>query len=588
MRSRRVARGIARGAALLLTVVAGRASAGPPHDLQPVPPAIPFHDPTVLDPQTDADVRHEVDTSFADLNRVVPARERLVRRFGLVSAPYLGEVLASQSSSRTMWWNTALTVAALRDTYGPALELQRSVIGPLVDRLGGGHEEWTAAFCALALGAFPWNEVQPVDLVVVEPSLATPAAIRRDADRLLQAGRDRLALLARSAAAPEASAALLAWGRIGGAQARELVEAIDPGSYGPVPPRQAALLARGLLGSGDASTYLRFLTSDTQAAVRSACALGLAAALARDRQPDFEGRLDELQTALELVEAGGQPAEVAEALFARSLLARARGQEAAFAEALWPRLLRPTETEAVVARAAVQSLLFLEDPQVWLDAKCVDCAGNPPRQLRPGVLPYLLFRAAQAGAPEGVDTCAAWLSQKSKRPVPGDEEDPRPFAAVGLLRALARGRIADADAREVAVKGLERAVAGVLAKGPFQETLARLLEQYGTALRGPTFPLAASVAVTSLEKLVTDPNGLLVSDVRDLVALRLDEMMASLFGLNNLPAALGDDKTKYQGERYLLRYLRAFSYFRRLDLLEDRGRRPAVHQDDASPRGMDR
>ena len=118
--------------------------------------------------------------------------------------------------------------------------------------------------------------------------------------------------------------------------------------------------------------------------------------------------------------------------------------------------------------------------------------------------------------------------------------------------------------------------------------LARLLEQYGTALRGPTFPLAASVAVTSLEKLVTDPNGLLVSDVRDLVALRLDEMMASLFGLNNLPAALGDDKTKYQGERYLLRYLRAFSYFRRLDLLEDRGRRPAVHQDDASPRGMDR
>ena len=81
---------------------------------------------------------------------------------------------------------------------------------------------------------------------------------------------------------------------------------------------------------------------------------------------------------------------------------------------------------------------------------------------------------------------------------------------------------------------------------------------------------------------------LLVSDVRDLVALRLDEMMASLFGLNNLPAALGDDKTKYQGERYLLRYLRAFSYFRRLDLLEDRGRRPAVHQDDASPRGMDR
>ncbi|MCA9314440.1 MAG: hypothetical protein KDB73_03015, partial [Planctomycetes bacterium] len=105
MRSRRVARGIARGAALLLTVMAGRASAGPPHDLQPVPPAIPFHDPTVLDPQTDADVRHEVDTSFADLNRVVPARERLVRRFGLVSAPYLGEVLASQSSSRTMWWN---------------------------------------------------------------------------------------------------------------------------------------------------------------------------------------------------------------------------------------------------------------------------------------------------------------------------------------------------------------------------------------------------------------------------------------------------------------------------------------------------
>ena len=43
-----------------------------------------------------------------------------------------------------------------------------------------------------------------------------------------------------------------------------------------------------------------------------------------------------------------------------------------------------------------------------------------------------------------------------------------------------------------------------------------------------------------------------------------------------------------QGERYLLRYLRAFSYFRRLDLLADRGRRPLVQQDDASSRGLDR
>ncbi|MGE0191802.1 MAG: hypothetical protein AB7T63_07130 [Planctomycetota bacterium] len=586
--ARRGGRSLTLALLLALTCTVGRADAGGPRDLQPVPPALPFHDPGILDPQTDTDIRHEIDSSFADLNRVVPARARLVRRFGLVSAPILGEVLGSQSSSRTTWWNAALTVAALRDAYGPALELQRSVVGPLVDRLGGGHEEWTGAFCALALGAFPWNEVTPPDLVVVEASLAVPAGIRRDAERLLQVGRDRLALLARGASAPEACAALLAWGRIGGPQAREVVEAIDPDGFGPVPPRQAALLARGLVGSGDAATYLRFLSSETQSAVRAAAALGLAAALARDRPAELGERLGDLSAALEAVEALGQPAEAAEALFARALVARARGQEAQLAEGLWPRLLRPTDTEAAVARAAVQALLFLDVPRVWLDAKCVDCAVNPPRQLRPGVLPFLLFRAGQAGAAEGVKACADWLSQKSKRPIPGDQEDPRPFAAVALLRGLAQGRFDDAETREVAVKGLERAAAGILAKGPFQEALGRLVDQYGAALRSPTFPLAASSTLQALEDLVDDPNGLLVGDVRDLVAMRLDEMTRSLFGLNNLPSALGEDKTKYQGERYLLRYLEAYPYFRRLDLLEERGRRPAVRQDDASPRGLDR
>jgi hypothetical protein len=572
---------------LALLLLPAMAAGAEERDLQPVPPPILFPDPAVLDPQTAEDIAHDVAISFADLNRVGPCRQRLVRRFGLVSVPHLVRILSEESSSRTQWWNAALSLGALRDIHGPALELQRDALRAIALRLGGQHEEWTRITSALALGCWPWTEVLPEDRTPTDATIVQPARVRDEALRYLDAGREALVGLAADASPTASTAGLLALAKSGGPQARAAVAAIDPGSYAPVEPRRAALLARGVLGVADGDVFLAQLQPEVQKVVVAAAALGLALAFVRDEPVDLDAHLDRLEVALQGVDARGQAIEMAEALFARGMIARHRGRTDAFARATFDKLLLPTSTEADVARAGIQALLFMQGRNDYVDAACTAAAANPPRELRPGVLAFLLFRAGLAAEPEGLKSCCDWLGQRSKRPVPGADDDPRPFAAVALLRALERGRLVTPEARDMAVRALERAAAVVLPKGPLRDALAQLVEQHGAALRGPAFPPAALPSVAAFSALVVDRHGLLLEDERDVAVLRLNEMVWSIYRLPP-PAATGDDRVRFQGERYLHRYLEDFPYFRRIDLLERRGRRARPLIDDAEPRGLDR
>ena len=95
--------------------------------------------------------------------------------------------------------------------------------------------------------------------------------------------------------------------------------------------------------------------------------------------------------------------------------------------------------------------------------------------LKPTVLAAFLLLLGSGATPEGVEVCRHYLSNKGLRPKGKPEWDVRYFAAVGLLRALAAGRLADEELRAKALWPRWRTGSGEsLQPGPFREAaLAR-------------------------------------------------------------------------------------------------------------------
>ena len=567
----------------LVAAPRGPACADAERDLQPVPPLVVFDVPEGIDRLSADDIDHEIRTSFADPNRVVSARTRLVYRFGVVASHALGRALSDSGRSKATWWNAAATLGALRMTYGPAHALHRDAIRPLMLRVAG-HEEWTRAFAALALGTYPWNELAEEE-GPANPSIPHPGRVRADARRRLRSLDDALGRLARDPSAPASSAALLALAKRGGSRARNLLEGVQPPDIGSVQTRRAAILARGLLGVGDPALLWRALDNEAQSVESAAAALAVSLSLLMEEAPDWTANGDLIDSKLLVAEMQGQPQERAEVLFARAVNAWRHQRGATFWRKLWLRVLTPT-TERPVAIAGAQALMATGQG-AWLDEVCYPVARKAASEAPAAALALAVYRTALVGTPEAVRAASDWLRQGSRRPTPSEADDPRPYAVIGLLRAMAAGRVRDAESRRFAVKSLRRAAQAVLPDRPFRADLADILERHGESLRSGVGGLQVA-AVLELAAEASDPFGFFVHDLRDAAIDRLNAHLHEVFQLSVIRSAKEDDRTKFQGERYLHHFLVDFPYFARIDLLTDRGKRLLPAIDDSEPMGLNR
>lgn len=540
---------------------------GPERDLQPIPPALPFPLVAGFDAPTHEDILHEI-AAFSDTSRVAAARERLIARFGLAAAPALGEALA-EGTNRTVWWNAALVVGALREAWGPAYELHRYAVPPLVARLAGDHEEWVRAFAALGIGAFPWNEIDERDTVPVNANVVKPAEARREAKRSLAQARRLLGEQATDPSAQASAAALLALAKMGGTEARDIVAALPVDSYRNMIPRRACLLARALLGVPSGAPILASLATDVQQVEAATAAFAIAIACLVEAPPDWTQDVEPLADALAALENRSQPYESAEGRFARLVLLR----DGPLAERLerdsFDLLLLPT-TDAMVAGAIAQALVHSQ--AAWLDDLAAEKAANAPRGVRPAVLPFLFLRGTQGGKQPAFRAAMEWLQRSSTRPRPGDEGDPRPLAIVGMLRSIVAGPPLAMAVRVELLAAIEKSLPAK-PDGAFGDAVRAFLAAHGDGLRGESVEQPPADALVAVERAAPDPHHLLGTTLRDTALVRLDAMLDNIFNLDALPPARDDDRKTFQGERHLAGHWQARPYFGRLDFLIARGRR---------------
>ena len=396
---------------------------------------------------------------------------------------------------------------------------------------------------------------------------------------------DRLEALSTQASSVSSSAALLALAKRGGRRAASLVLAVDPIAVAHVGTRRAALLARGLLGVGEARLFWRYLDNEAQSTESASAALAVSLALLRDEAPAWTLEDEVIERVLQVAEAQGQPAERAEVFFARAANAWRHQRGEAFWRKVWERVVAK-KTEPELAVAGGQALLATGQGP-WLDAAARLVGGKSITEVPGPALALAVLRVAERGTPPCVDMAGAWLRQGSRRPTPSERADPRPYAVVGLLRALRDGRIKDADARKAAVHALQRAAKDVLREGDFRQTLTDLLERHAAAMEsgvGGVHP----AGLRRLVRLAPDPYGYFMDDLRDAVINRLNDHLHSVFQLSVIRSAKESDRTKYQGERYLHKFLVRFPYFQRVDLLSDRGKRLPLELRDAEDLELNR
>ncbi len=563
-------------AGLLLLPWAGLAGApleAADDDLEPRPPWVFF---TTPDDEAARAIDLAVENGFGDLNKAVTARELLVRRFGLWSVPRLAaEVEAQRNDSGVL--NATLTTIALREALGPAPALL-PLLKPLID--AARHTEpWRRAAAVLALGAFHGPEGLGEPRRYADRTQVTDPVV--EARRLLEGeGYTLLESYLQDPNAPVRVAAYLALAKSGGRAARERVDRGAPARDVAVEPRMARLVALGLMGVAGVAEFdeERFLQAlgDEETRVRAAAALGAALQAVSDAPPPWTRAPDRLLRAFSAAALSTGKADTAEVVFARGCLAALRQRPDEWSALL--ALATEPQISLEVAQAAAQVLLACDDAP--LRSRALTHLQGNRRALSEPVVASFLLRAGYDATPEGVRACREWLGNPSLGPASDRDWDVRWHAVVGLLRALAEGRVAGAETRKAAVEALEAAVEkGLHRDTPLLPPLAELLRaQRPLLLASPDHRLAER-DVRAIEALLHCRHGLLARDLRDSAVQRANGLLRDGMLLLGSMRALrpGPDREKDKdgsSKRFVERYLTAWPYLSRLDLLADRGRRP--------------
>lgn len=546
-------------------------------DLEPSPPWVFFDKP---DPRTAEEIAALV-KGFDDLNQVIPAREALVKRFGVLSVPRLVRVLGAegtQARNEPHTWNAALTASALRNTWGNARELW-PLLEPLARLADQSAEPYRRAFSALALGAFRSPAFAPPRPLRSDPLLVRHPEI--EVRKHLEQGLEVLGRHVDDFHSAVRVAAALALGKSGAPKARTLLRAeerLRAGVDAAVAPHQAVLLAVGLLQGQDDEPLLLAALKDGKREIRRAVALAVALQVLHDHPPGWTNAPERMLRALR-ADTKIQLEDGAEAVFARGVLA-AHG----LAPEEWRSLVdlaRKPSTKEMAARSAAQCLLFCEEP--WFPDLVLQSV-TEGIDLKSTVLAAFLLLLGEDAREEGIEVCRKYLSNKGKRPRGKAEWDVRYFAAVGLLRALASGRLTDERLRTLAMAALDGGLERGLIPGPFRETLDRVLDLERRPLReNPDYALPEE-RLFEVERSFRDPHGLFARDIRDVAVVRLNDMVPVVFKVSNLKPGQPGDRDKSQvPRRFLKAWQDHFPYFTRLDLEADRGLRPPPEM----PRGDD-
>lgn len=543
-------------------------SATTDRELEPPPPWIFFPDP---DAETAAEISQLVENSFGDINKTALARELLVRRYGLWSVQKLHRVMKEETNeSRT--WNAALTASALRDRLGNAPQLW-PLLDPLADLADHSAEPYRRAFAALALGSFhgpafiPPPPRHPDPLIVRRPE--------RDALRHLEDGIATLGRLVGDGNPSVEVAAAIALAKSGAPDARALVRAaarLNPTTdrdVSSVEARMATLVAVGLLPRDEDDGLLLPQLRSEETPIRAAAALAVALQALSEPTPawiESPGRILRALNAPDKIKLHLQ--DGAEATFARGALALRAGARPEW-RGIFDLAVTPS-VEETTKRAAAQCLLFCPEP--WVTDQMLDGIRKADE---PTVVAAFLLRLAAAATPEAIEACDAYLSNSRTAPKAEPDWDVRFYATLGLLRALASGRVTDRDRRHAIYEALDHAASRGLARGPFRERLRDILETEKRGILESETHIVPERHLEALEATFDDEPGLLSRDMRDAVVVRLNDIVPQLFSVNVLrPGEPGNRDKSEMPRRFFAQYHDRYPYFSRLDLRADRGRRP--------------
>jgi len=337
-----------------------------------------------------------------------------------------------------------------------------------------------------------------------------------------------------------------------------------------VAPRQAILLAIGLLPGQDDEQLLREALRDEQRDIRRAAALAVAIQILHDHRPGWANAPERMLRALKSERVKLHLEDGAEAVFARGILA-AQGLATPEWDELFSLAQKPS-TEEEAARAAAQCLLFCESPGFH---DRILRSVQEGVDLKPTVLAAFLLLLGTDATAEGVEVCRQYLSNKGLRPKAKPEWDVRYFAAVGLLRALAAGRLSEGELRAKVLSTLDVGLKKGLQPGPFRDALAEVMDNERRQLAEDPYYTLPETRVASVEAAFHDPHGLFAKDVRDMAVVRLNDMVPVVFNVNQLkPGQPGDRDKSEIPRRFLKACQEQFPYFTRLDLKADRGYRP--------------
>jgi HEAT repeat protein len=566
------------GALVLLSVAATARAGEAERDLEPAPPWIFFRVP---DDETTRVLEVAFANSSGDFNKVVGARDLIVRRIHVWSVDRLALELTGPVNEPAQL-NALLTVCALRGHVGPAPELAK-LIKPLIDIARNGAEPWRRAFALLALGSFHGVEG------IGRPRQRKDVLIGRDVvDEMRRAYENDVPMLFRNALRDPFShvriAAALALGKTGGALSRfdlqqgSLVLQGNQEKDASTEAEMAAILALGLLNEPYDQDRLVGFFQDNSARVRAAAALAIALQAVSYPPPAWTADPGRALDVLSSARISQAVMDAPEAMFARGCLAWLR-QRADVWDAVLAAAVEAT-AEGAVATAAAQALVWCGDPT--LHAKMLrQLTANRAtlqQQSHHAVLAAFLLRAGWDASAEGVRVCRDWLGNAPREPRADHGWDPRWHACVGLLRALADGRPADPAERREVVAALDAAVErGLHREALLLPELQNLLRTHRTLLLTTPGSRLPDGALRAAEGVVRCRYHLLAHDLRDTAIARANAMLfGPIFDLEGLRAlAAGKEKDKDgSAKRYLEKYLAAWPYLSRLDVLADRGRRP--------------